>query len=52
MKQGYETADCANYNLLKRNANYNRSHPTEAESLMWYILSNKNLGVRFRQQLS
>lgn len=50
MKQGYETADCSSYGILKTNANYNRNHPTEAESLMWELLSGKNLGVRFRRQ--
>lgn len=50
MKQGYETADCSNYGLLKANAYYNRNHPTEAESLIWEFLSGKTLGVRFRRQ--
>lgn len=50
MKRGYETADCSNYELLKAHAYYNRNHPTEAESLMWEILSGKGLGVRFRRQ--
>lgn len=50
MKFGYETADCANYKLLKEFANENRAHPTPAESLLWSLLSGKTLGVRFRQQ--
>jgi len=50
MKQGYETANCSSYDLLKANANYNRNHPTDAESLMWEFLSGKLWGVRFRRQ--
>lgn len=50
MKQGYETANCANYELLKQFAYTNRAHPTEAENLMWAMLSGKTLGVRFRRQ--
>ena len=38
------------YRLLKAYAAENRNNPTEAESMMWYVLKNSNLGVRFRRQ--
>ncbi|WP_027451116.1 DUF559 domain-containing protein [Xylanibacter brevis] len=51
MKFVYETADCANYDLLSAYADYNKSHPTEAESVVWDILKSKSLdGHKFRRQ--
>ena len=38
------------YPLLWAFAKENRNTPTEAESLLWFYLSNKQLGVRFRRQ--
>lgn len=47
----YETADSAEYDLLRAYADYNMSHPTEAESIMWDILKNKSIdGHKFRRQ--
>jgi very-short-patch-repair endonuclease len=50
MKHGYETANCANYNLLKQFATYNRKYCTDAEGIMWTRLSNNQLGCKFRRQ--
>ncbi len=51
MKYVYETADCAYYELLAAYADYNKSHPTEAESIMWDILKSRNVdGHKFRRQ--
>lgn len=49
-KFAYQTADPLLYGVLRRNAEYNRKHPTEAESTMWKALKDSNLGVRFRRQ--
>jgi len=39
------------YGKLKEYAQENRNHPTEAESLLWNVLSGKGLdGVKFRRQ--
>ena len=38
------------YPLLWKFAKENRNNPTEAERLLWFYLSNKQLGVRFRRQ--
>ena len=47
----YETADDAEYDLLRAYADYNMSHPTEAESIMWDILKAKSIdGHKFRRQ--
>ena len=47
----YETADGANYDLLRAYADYNMSHPTEAENIVWDILKSKNIdGHKFRRQ--
>ena len=46
-----ETADGACYDLLSAYADYNKSHPTEAESIVWDILKSKNIdGHKFRRQ--
>ena len=46
----YETADSANYDLLSAYADYNKQHPTEAESIIWDYLRSKQTGHKFRQQ--
>ena len=47
---GVKTADPSLYHLLKELAEKNRKNPTDAESVMWSILRNNGLGVKFRQQ--
>ena len=45
------SADPVYYSRLKEYAQKNRNHPTEAESLLWSVLSGKGLdGVKFRRQ--
>ena len=45
------SADPVYYGKLKEYAQENRNHPTEAESLLWNVLSGKGLdGVKFRRQ--
>ena len=44
------SADVIEYPLLWKFAKENRNNPTEAERLLWFYLSNKQLGVRFRRQ--
>lgn len=45
------SADPVYYGKLKEYAQENRNHPTEAESLLWNVLSSKGLdGVKFRRQ--
>ena len=44
------SADVMEYPLLWAFAKKNRNNPTEAERLLWFYLSNKQLGVRFRRQ--
>lgn len=46
----YQTADPMMYSLLKDFAKRNRNNPTDAERIMWEVLKNSNLGVRFRRQ--
>jgi len=49
--QHWETADPLNYGLLKEFAFKMRNQPTEAESLLWNVLSGKKLeGYKFRRQ--
>ena len=51
MKFVYETANGANYDLLCAYADYNKSHPTEAESIIWDLLKAKSInGHKFRRQ--
>ena len=45
-----ETANCANYDLLKENAKQMRKEPTDAEAAFWELVSKKDLGVKFRRQ--
>lgn len=44
------SADVMEYPLLWAFAKENRNNPTEAESLLWFYLSNKQFGIRFRRQ--
>jgi adenine deaminase len=47
----YETADPSLYGMLKEYAEKGRQHPTEAESILWNLLSGKKLdGFKFRRQ--
>ncbi len=50
MSYGYQTADPAQYELLREHAKYNRNHPTEAESLLWQYLRANALGETFKRQ--
>lgn len=50
MEHHYMTADISNYLVLKENAQRMRKAPTEAESVLWRFLGNKQLGYRFRRQ--
>ena len=49
-KYGYMTSDGYTYHLLLEKARYNRSHPTEAESMLWNYLRKGQLGCKFRRQ--
>ncbi len=51
-EQYWRTADPALYSLMKEFAENNRyNNPTEAETLLWNVLSNKQLeGYKFRRQ--
>jgi 5-methyltetrahydrofolate--homocysteine methyltransferase len=47
----WETADPFIYGLLKEHAKKMRNQPTEAEKILWNVLSNKGLdGFKFRRQ--
>jgi len=49
--QHWETADPLNYGLLKEFAFKMRNEPTDAEKLLWYVLSGKKLdGYKIRRQ--
>ena len=50
MNYDYQTADPALYHILREHAAYNRSHPTEAEALLWEFLNADGLGVTFKRQ--
>ena len=50
-KGGVNLADPILYPLLKKHANENRHQPTEAEKVLWQMLSDKSLtGYKFRRQ--
>lgn len=50
-KGGVNLADPILYPLLKKYANENRHQPTEAEKVLWQMLSDKSLmGYKFRRQ--
>ena len=47
----WKTADPFNYSLLLEHSKKMRNQPTEAERLLWNVLSNKQLdGYKFRRQ--
>ena len=46
----YRLADPSIYNILKDFSSANRKNCTEAESLVWELLRDKRMGVRFRRQ--
>ncbi|MBR1519032.1 MAG: DUF559 domain-containing protein [Prevotella sp.] len=50
IRKSYQTADCANYDVLKELADKNRKNPTEAEAIIWNYLKGKQLGLHFRRQ--
>ncbi|MBP1539819.1 MAG: DUF559 domain-containing protein [Prevotella sp.] len=50
IRKSYQTADCANYDVLKELAAKNRKNPTEAEAIIWNYLKGKQLGLHFRRQ--
>jgi len=50
-KPGYQWADSTTYPLLKEYAVENRSNPTQAEQVLWELVSTKQLeGYKFRRQ--
>ena len=49
MAYPYQTAN-EEYEILKAFAKQNRSKPTEAESLLWKFLQNRQSGHKFRRQ--
>ena len=46
----YETADCANYDILRAFADLHKKEPTEAERILWDYLKSQQLGYKFRRQ--
>ena len=46
----WKVASPDRYGLLKEYAKENRNNMTEAESALWNLLSNKNLGAKFLRQ--
>ena len=51
MKTGFRNKTIsANFRQLAEHARYMREHPTEAERIMWYVLSANKFGVNFRRQ--
>ena len=50
-KPGFQWANKANYGLLKEYAEHHRSHPTQAEDILWQLVKTKQLeGYKFRRQ--
>jgi 5-methyltetrahydrofolate--homocysteine methyltransferase len=50
-KQTWETASPVLYDVLKERAKEMRNKPTEAEKMLWNVLSNKGIeGFKFRRQ--
>lgn len=47
-KCGFSYANPDTYKLLRQKAEHNRSHPTDAESVIWQRLNTEPLGARFR----
>ncbi len=50
MKYSYNTASPDRYLLLKEKAKELKKFPTEAESLLWEYLRNRQLGAKFNRQ--
>lgn len=50
MKYSYNTASPDRYLLLKEKAKELKKFPTEAESLLWEHLRNRQLGAKFNRQ--
>ncbi len=48
--RAYQTSDPALYDLLKQYSQAMRKNPTQAESALWEMLRNNNLGASFRRQ--
>lgn len=46
----YQTARPSTYNLLKELKNQNKKNSTQAETILWEYLRNKNLKFKFRRQ--
>ena len=44
------TAERIEYAVLKENAQHMRKAPTDAESILWRFLKEKQLGYKFRRQ--
>ena len=49
-ERSYHTANPLNYELLKSKAKDMRKNPTQAEAIMWELLRNNKLGIKFRRQ--
>ena len=50
-KFGWETASPALYDVLKEKAKEMRNQPTEAEKMLWNVLSDKGIDkYKFRRQ--
>jgi ATP-dependent DNA helicase RecG len=50
VKQKYQTARPSTYALLKELKNQNKKKNTQAETILWECLRNKNLNHKFRRQ--
>ena len=50
MKRIYNTASPDRYILLKEYAKAMKDRPTDAESILWENIRNKQLGVKFNRQ--
>ena len=50
MKYSYNTASPDRYLLLKEKAKELKKFPTEAETLLWEYLRNRQLGAKFNRQ--
>jgi ATP-dependent DNA helicase RecG len=50
VKQKYQTARPSTYNLLKNLKHQNKKNNTQAETILWETLRNKNLNYKFRRQ--
>lgn len=46
----YQTAQPSTYNLLKELKEQNKNNNTQAETILWECLKNKNLNHKFRRQ--